>query len=107
MLPLPLPVESCPATALQVATALAQFSAELLTCDDCGARGEVLRTPDPCYGSTPNAEAGWIGYYAVQCTNCGLPFPGDRFAAGERAEDPVTLSEHRAAMQSAVNEWNR
>ncbi|MGI4736470.1 MAG: hypothetical protein ACRYG7_14945 [Janthinobacterium lividum] len=83
-----------------------EYAAQLASCTDCAGPAELIVTPDPCYGTQPNAEAGWIGYYAVRCPECQVHFPGDTSASAGTSPKPATLDEHRAALQSAVESWN-
>jgi hypothetical protein len=83
-----------------------EFTAQLACCQDCTGSAELIVTPDPCYGTMPNAFAGWIGYYAVRCPKCQVHFPGDMSASVGSRPTPATLEEHRAALQSAVDSWN-
>lgn len=100
----------------QLAALALTFKPYLVLCDDCSGQAELVVTPDPLYGNGVNAEAGWIGYYAVECTQCGIPVPGDRWFNNtldggripltERLADPVTLDDHKAAMENAAAVWN-
>jgi hypothetical protein len=83
-----------------------EYAAQLANCTDCAGPGELIVTPDPCYGTQANATAGWIGYYAVRCPRCRVHFPGDMSTSTGGNLEPATLDEHRAAMQSAVDSWN-
>lgn len=86
----------------------AEYTAQLATCADCAGPAQLIVTPDPCYGTQPNAAAGWIGNYAVRCPRCQGYFPGEVLAIGTAGHTaaPATLAAHRAAMQSAVASWN-
>lgn len=53
----------------------AQYAAQLAACADCAGPAQLIVTPDPCYGTQPNAAAGWIGYYAVRCPRCPGALP--------------------------------
>lgn len=83
-----------------------EYAAQLASCTDCAGLAELIVTPDPCYGTQPNAAAGWIGYYAVSCPECQVHFPGEMSASAGASSTPATLNEHRAALQSAVDSWN-
>jgi hypothetical protein len=82
-----------------------EYAAQLASCTICAGPVELIVTPNPCYGSQPNAEAGWIGYYAVNCPKCKMHFPGDTSGTGLSNAQPATLEQHRAALQSAVDSW--
>ncbi len=84
----------------------AEYTAQLASCTDCAGPAELIVTPDPCYGTQPNAEAGWIGFYAVRCPTCKVHFPGDTSATTIPTMQPDTLTEHRVALQNAVDSWN-
>jgi hypothetical protein len=83
-----------------------EYAAQLASCTDCAGPGELIVTPDPCYGTQSNVAAGWIGYYAVRCPQCRVHFPGDMSASAGGILQPTTLDEHRAALRSAVDSWN-
>ena len=83
-----------------------EYAAQLAKCEDCAGPAQLIVTPDPCYGTMPNAVAGWIGYYAVRCPRCAVHFPGDMSASAGGSPKPATLDEHRTALQSAVDSWN-
>lgn len=83
-----------------------EYTAQLAKCEDCAGPAQLIVTLDPCYGTMPNATAGWIGYYAVRCPQCRIHFPGEMSASAGGSPTPATLDEHRAAMQSAVDSWN-
>lgn len=82
-----------------------EYTTQLRICEDCAGPAQLIVTPDPCYGTQPNA-AGWIGYYAVRCPKCQVHFPGDAVATAGSATNPAALEQHRAALQSAVDSWN-
>lgn len=82
-----------------------EYAAQLASCADCAGPAELIVTPDPCYGGVPNAEVGWIGYYAVCCPTCNVHFPGDTSGTGLSNAQPTTLEQHRAALQNAVDSW--
>jgi hypothetical protein len=84
----------------------AEYAGQLARCADCAGPAELIVTPDPCYGTMPNAAAGWIGYYAVRCPRCQVHFPGPASADAGNSAPPTTLAAHRAALQSAVASWN-
>jgi hypothetical protein len=107
------------ATEQQLAGFKAELNRQLCLCEDCRGSGEIIVTPDPLYGTPEtgmNVDAGWIGYYAVICTECGIPTAGDRWfhntldgkrvKAPVRIPDPVTAQEHYAAMENAAVLWN-
>jgi hypothetical protein len=83
-----------------------EYAAQLAKCEDCTGSAQLIVTPDPCFGNQPNADAGWIGYYAVRCPQCRIHFPGDMSASAGGHLEPATLEEHRTALQSAVDSWN-
>jgi hypothetical protein len=114
-------VELPPASDAELAGLRAEFTPKLARCEDCSTTSaEIIVTPDPLFGKTPNEDAGHIGYYAVRCTHtdclsCGIPVPGDRWfhntLDGQRSQadqipTPVTLEDHRAAIENAVAVWN-
>jgi hypothetical protein len=82
-----------------------EYAAQLANCTVCAGPVELIVTPDPCYGGVPNAEAGWIGYYAVCCPTCKVHFPGDTSGTDLSSAKPATLEEHRAALQNAIDSW--
>lgn len=82
-----------------------EYAVQLASCTICAGPVELIVTPDPCYGGMANAEASWIGYYAVCCRNCNMHFPGDTSGTDLSSAKPATLEEHRAALQNAVDSW--
>lgn len=82
-----------------------EYAAQLASCTVCAGPAQLIVTPDPCYGGVPNAEVGWIGYYAVCCPTCNVHFPGDTSGTDLSSAKPATLEEHRAALQNAVDSW--
>jgi len=83
-----------------------EYTAQLAKCENCVGPAQLIVTPDPCFGTQKNADAGWIGYYAARCPHCRIHFPGDMSASAGGNPTPATLDEHRAALQSAVDSWN-
>jgi hypothetical protein len=82
-----------------------EYAAQLASCAKCAGPAELIVTPDPCFGTQPNIEAGWIGYYAVCCPKCKMHFPGDTSGTALGSTQPVTLEQHRVALQNAVDSW--
>jgi hypothetical protein len=82
-----------------------EYAAKLASCAKCAEPAELIVTPNPCYGTMDNVKAGWIGYYAVCCPNCKIHFPGDTSGTALGSTPPVTLEQHRAALQNAVDSW--
>ncbi|MGI4735558.1 MAG: hypothetical protein ACRYG7_10305 [Janthinobacterium lividum] len=82
-----------------------EYAAQLASCTVCAGPAALIVTPDPCYGGIPNAEAGWIGYYAVCCPSCKVHFPGNTSGTSLSNAEPTTLEQHRAALQNAVDSW--
>jgi hypothetical protein len=82
-----------------------EYATQLASCTVCAGPVDLIVTPDPCYGTMPNAAAGWIGFYAVCCPRCKMHFPGDTSGTGLSSGKPTTLEQHRAAIQNAVVSW--